>query len=253
LGVEPPERPSLTYLVIDKSGSIETGRLVDPILGAVTDFVGGLGVNAELRVVYFNDRATKEQSWRAPLDTRAKGEFIRRVQRDFQPAGQTRLFDTVGEVLASVMAERASYGRIDIKILSDGLDNRSTKYTSWDALSPLTQNFKTGRENFITWITLGFDPKKNKPSADSGIVTVLVPEPSKPFSIAQAPVEAKPIAAFEVFPRILKVGTQAEFQLLYPKGVTVSRWGFGDGNTGEGLSVQHGYRQPGAYTIRADV
>lgn len=246
-------RPSLTYLVIDKSGSIETGGLIDPILGAVTEFVGGLGTNAELRVVYFNDRATKEQSWRAPLDTRAKGEFIRRMQRDFRPAGQTRLFDTVGEVLASVMAERANYGRVDIKILSDGLDNRSTKYSSWHALSPLTQNFKTGRENFITWITLGFDPKENQPSADSGIVTVLVPEPTKPFSIAQPSIEAKPIAAFEASPRILKVGSPAEFRLLYPKGVTVSRWSFGDGNTGEGLWVQHSYQQAGSYTIRADV
>ena len=109
--------PTLTYLVIDKSGSIQTGGLVDPILGAVTEFVGALSTNTELRVVLFSDWATKEQSWRPPLDTRAKGEFVRRLQTDFRPAGKTRLFDTVAEVLQTVIAERGKYQKVEIKIL----------------------------------------------------------------------------------------------------------------------------------------
>jgi PKD domain len=252
-GQEATARPSLTYLVIDKSGSIETGGLIDPILGAVTEFVGGLGTNAELRVVFFNDRATKEQSWKPPLDTRAKGEFIRRLQTDFRPAGQTRLYDTVGEVLQTVVAERGKYQKLEIKILSDGIDNQSSKFTSWDALKPLTKQFVTGQDNFITWITLGFDPGNKKPSADSGITTTLFLEASKGFSLGAKPAEAKPVAAFDATPKTVKTREPVGFRLIYPKGVTAVTWNFGDGATGAGPVIQHGYERPGSYAIKVEV
>ena len=245
--------PSLIYLVIDKSGSIQTGGLVDPILGAVTEFVGALGTNTELRVVFFNDRATKEQSWRPPLDTRAKGEFIRRLQTDFRPAGQTRLYDTVGEVLQTVVAERGKYQKVEIKILSDGIDNQSSKFTSWDALKPLTKQFATGRENFVTWITLGFDPGNNRPSADSGVAVTLFMEAVKGFSLGAKPVEAKPVAAFDATPRAVKTREPVGFRLIYPKGVTAASWNFGDGATGTGPVIQHGYDRPGSYAIKVEV
>ena len=245
--------PTLTYLVIDKSGSIQTGGLMDPILGAVTEFVGTLGTNSELRVVFFNDRATKEQAWKPPLETRAKGEFIRRMQRDFQPAGQTRLFDTLGEVLETVIAEKGKYSKIDIKILSDGDDNRSTKFTSWEMLTTLSKQFVTGHDNFITWITLGFDPGNKKPSSDSGIVMKLFPDATKGFSIVEGPMEAKPIAAFDATPKTVKVGAQVAFRLIYPKGVTAARWRFGDGKVAEGTGAQHSFEKSGFYSIRAEV
>lgn len=252
-GQEGTARPSLTYLVIDKSGSIQTGGLVDPILGAVTEFVGALSTNTELRVVFFNDRATKEQSWRPPLDTRAKGEFIRRLQTEFRPAGQTLLFDTLGEVLQTVIAERGKYRKVEIKILSDGDDTRSSKFTSWDALKPLTKQFVTGRDNFITWITLGFDPGNRKPSADSGVATTPFLDASKGFSIVVGPVEAKPVAAFDAAPRTVKTRDRVVFRLLYPKGVTTVTWSFGDGTSGAGPEIQHNYQSSGSYAIRVEV
>jgi len=252
-GQDGKARPSLTYLVIDKSGSIQTGKLVDPILGAVTEFVGALSTNTELRVVFFSDRASKEQSWRPPLDTRAKGEFIRRLQTEFRPAGQTRLFDTLGEVLQTVIAQRGRYRKVEIKVLSDGADNQSSTFTNWDALIPLTRQFSTGRDNFITWITLGFDPGNKKPSADSGVVTMSFPDAVKGFSIVVGPVEAKPVAAFDATPKPVKVRDQVVFRLLYPKGVTTVKWNFGDGTSGAGPEIQHIYQRPGAYAIRVEV
>ena len=138
-------------------------------------------------------------------------------------------------------------------ILSDGEDTHSSRYKSWDALKPLTKQFANGRDNFVTWITLGFDPGNKKPSADSGVALELFMNPKDRLSLATKPVDAKPIAAFDATPKTVKIRVPVGFRLIYPKGVTAVSWNFGDGATGTGPVIQHGYDRPGSYAIKVEV
>lgn len=243
-------KPRLVFLVVDKSHSI--GKIKVHVVGAVTQFAGNLETSSKLGLVFFGNRATSSSYWGSPMDTRAKGEFITRFQKEFQPTGQTLLFDTVGDVLDEISANRSTYGSVEVMVLSDGVDNLSERWQTWAALCDKTKKFVADGKSSITWFTLGFDPGSNRPSAGCGVVVKAFPDPST-FSIAAAPALAKPVAAFEAEPRIAKPGQVITFKLLVSSGVTAAQWNYGDGTSGSGVQTAHAYSKTGTFSPKVEV
>src|SRR6185436_6204971 len=90
----------LYFLLIDQSHSIQEKRLLAPIRREVSNFVHSVAAQApqsEVRVKFFSDAAAPQKVWN-DIGPELRG-FLAEFNKDFSPNGQTRLFDTVAEVL----------------------------------------------------------------------------------------------------------------------------------------------------------
>ncbi len=79
---------SLHYYVIDKSGSIADRKLTDEIVAALKNDVNQLGEHDEVRIVFFNHKASGHAVWPA-MTFDAKAEFALHVSKNMAPKGQT--------------------------------------------------------------------------------------------------------------------------------------------------------------------
>ena len=243
------EPPVLLVLIVDKSGSIAENKLVEPVNAAVAELVAGLDSNTQVRIIFFDTTATQPKDWLPPVDKRKKNEILNFFKDGFRPGNQTRLFDTVGEAIQQVLAEQARFRGVDVKILSDGDDNRSTRYRSWAALDPITDSFTAGKKGVITWYTLGF---KSSSKAAKGVDVTAVPDPQKD-RIHWAPPLARPVAAFDASPRTVRKGDVVKFRVLVPTGIEKAQWNVGEGAPLEGLLVSHAYQQAGTFPVKLKV
>lgn len=123
------------HIVLDRSGSMSSIR--DDMVGALEHM---LKEQAELPgmltvdVVTFDDQLEHSHSWAAPED----------VQIELAPRGGTALYDAVGTVINGFdqriqsLPEHARPANVQVVIVTDGYDNRSTEYTA-DIIKSLVQ------------------------------------------------------------------------------------------------------------------
>jgi len=233
----------LYYFVIDKSGSIVQNRLVDPIRGAVVDFVGRRSPETHVEVVFFSDTATKGRKWTS-MDLSAKGDFTRFFFENFKPSGETRLYDTVGEVIARVAVEVGRYRQISVIILSDGDDTKSTRYRGWSALCDLCTQLKIDpKTTSFSWYTLGYEPK------DKPYPSCLIKHYSVPNPVQIQIIEPPPQADFTAHPMKVRVGEPVLFTPDKEVGISKVRWDFGDGTTSTDLKPRHSYQRNGRFDV----
>lgn len=245
-------KPNLYYFVVDRSGSIKTNGLVIPIRGALLQMFSRIRKSDEVRIVLFNDKADRRRVWKR-MDIVAKGEFSAWFDKNFVPHGNTRLYDTVAEVLQEIARDRNAYGRIELTILSDGMEDPpiSTKYRSWKDIAPLSRNLAKGKPPFFgTWYTLGFKPP-DVPAPDSGIQVVEVPQPREQIPIMQPrPLRELARADFSVSAGSGWAPLTVKF-LDRSQGKIIRRsWDFGDGSTSDIKNPVHTYRKSGKYVPR---
>ena len=238
----------LYYFVVDRSGSIGEHNLKGPITQAVSDFVSQLPANSEVRLVFFNHKASKPEVWES-MDLGGKSEFHGFFTKEFDPGGDTRLYDTVGEIINRVRAVASQYDQVHVIILSDGEDNKSQTYSGWQALEGLADKLnRVRKDSFITWYTLGFSPK-HKPTHGGPIEHKNVPDPAKDFVIERP----KPTASFAVVPAQTEVGEPVRFFLESIAGIDSVAWRFGDGARSSDSAPLHSYDNPGHYTVSLEV
>jgi PKD repeat protein len=234
----------LHYLVVDRSGSIGSeSHLEVPITTAVKNYVNSLPESCELRIVFFNDSAAGRNSW-SPMNLDNKIAFINYFTKNFRPGGQTRLYDTIAEVIAEVSSCSRDYKDIKVMILSDGEDTASKKNKGWGAVETAAGELKKDNANaFIIWYTLGFKPA-NGPK--SGAITITdVPNPQPGFQI-----DPPPVAEFEAFPLIVESGQVVKmFVLPSPGKINEVAWDFGDGTTDKKQRTEHQYKELGKFSV----
>ncbi|MCX6923512.1 MAG: PKD domain-containing protein [Verrucomicrobia bacterium] len=132
------------------------------------------------------------------------------------------------------------------------VDNKSRRWNSWDQLCNRTKTFVADGKSSITWFTLGFDPGSRRPATDCGVTIKAFPDPSA-FTITPVPAVAKPVAAFEADPLVVKPGQSVNFKLLVVAGINSGQWNFGDGAFGNGTQVTHAYSQIGTFSPTVEV
>jgi len=248
LGQEIPPKADLYYFVVDRSGSISENQLKDPIQEAVSDFVGTLPADTEVNIVFFNQNASPPKIW-TRLGLREKAELYNFFEMEFRPAGNTRLYDTVAEVIDRARASHEDYRVVNVIVLSDGEDNESQRYESWSSLEPIAgELFRDHESTFIAWYTLGYTPNDTPPS-DGVIKHIPVPDPHTEFEIA----EPKPSADFLAVPTQVKVHQEVLFALVSQTGVREVNWDFGDGRTSSNLIMKHAYEHEGSFDVSVSV
>lgn len=244
-----PGLADLYYFVIDKSRSIFDNRLVDPIRGAAVDFVGRRSPETQVEIVFFNEASTKPRRWTS-MEMKDKGTFLQYFQDAFRPAGGTRLYDTVAEVIGRVAAESGKFRQIHVVILSDGDDSgASIRYRSWQDLCDLIGQLRIDtRTTTFSWYTLGFTPRYVPPPS-CAIKHFHFPVPQEGFRIA----EVQPSAEFTASPMKVKVNEPVLFVLEKEGGVTKVKWDFGDGSVSTDLKARHAYSRKGSYSVSVTV
>jgi PKD repeat protein len=247
----PESTRDLYYFVIDRSASIGEKKLTDHFRKAVVEYVGKLNEEAQVEIVFFSNTATAPRSW-YPMDMRAKDDFAKYFDENLRPNGQTLLYDTVADVLGRVKANEAQFRALTILILSDGEDNRSTKFKNWESLEQLLpEGWAKNRKGFsVIWATVGFDPPpEQRPSPGSIVTTRPVPDPKE---IAKVFIPA-PKAAFTANPTKVKVNEPVLFALDDDTNVTTANWSFGDGTVSNKKTDTHQFNATGTYDIAVDV
>jgi PKD repeat protein len=251
----------LYYFVIDRSSSIAglpggKNSLVNPIRGAVIDFVGKLAPDTTVEMVFFGTSASSPKRW-DKMDLASKGDLTTYFYEQFKPKDWTRLYDTVAEVIEKAQKEAPNYRAVNIIILSDGVDQGpngtmgSEKHLSWASVEALAKDLKmSNRDSLIYWYTLGFNPPEDsKLQPGSPIEQISVPEPQKGIVI-KAPV---PKAAFACSPTKVQVNEPVLFVLDSETGVEKAQWSFGDGASATNLKPHHAFAAEGSYSVKVTV
>lgn len=150
------------HIVLDRSGSMSSIR--DDMVGALEHMLkeqaGQTGL-LTVDVVTFDDQLDHTHSWAAPED----------VQIELAPRGGTALYDAVGTVIngfdqrIQLLPEHARPANVQVVIVTDGHDNRSTEYTA-EITKSLVQ-----RQRDLGWefTFLGADQDAVLAAADLGI------------------------------------------------------------------------------------
>ncbi|MEI8196891.1 MAG: PKD domain-containing protein, partial [Phycisphaerae bacterium] len=244
-----PSAPTqdLYCFVIDKSESIKTGNLINPIRGAGVDFVGRLPEQTVVQLVFFNASATRPRTWPS-MDFTAKGEFAQYFIEKFAPSDGTALYDTVADVFQRVAAELGRYRQIHVIILSDGKDEHSTTYKSWAQLERLMVQLKLKQKNTLfSWYSLGPEVIKDVP--ESGMIDYRrFPDVSRLSFFVPAP-----LPEFSGSPQKVKAGEPVLFVLENEATATNALWSFGDGATSRNFKPRHAYDREGAYDVQVVV
>lgn len=252
----PVAKPDLFYLVVDKSQSIANNKLLLPITGALVQVVGKLPANTRIEVVFFNDKPTTPRGWGPPLDVTGTGEFAQYVSQVFKPRGNTRLFDTVGEVLERVKSRIADYGRVQVVVLSDGINTVEPRnYRDWAVLDGIAKELHRCNDGLaVTWLTVGDEPGLNDPKNQPPVGGMIGVKAALPNDIARTMDEvAAPSAAFQPIPRRAAVGEAITFVLDHEQNVDVAKWSFGDGTSSPELRPVHPYAKPEKYDVSVEV
>jgi PKD repeat protein len=235
--------------VVDRSGSIAARKLVLPIRGAIVETIGKMQQNAEVRIVLFNQEADRRERWQG-LDTVTKGSISVWFEKNFEPSGNTRLFDTLGEVLEEISRDKDAFDSVELTVLSDGAEEPpvSTRFRSWKDLQPFCAILTAPPSKFVgTWYTLGFQPS-DVPGTGSCIRLRAVPDPWKTIFLAPPP-----LADFDLQPARVPAGEPVLFTPRSDTGGQEFRWTFGDGDSSAAKQPRHAYREPGAYDVTLEV
>lgn len=237
----------LYYLVVDKSASIRTGMLQEPISLAVKEFVNTLPPEAEIRLVFFSDRAEDRKVWPS-MTLDAKKSFDDYFSANFKPGGMTRLFDTVVEVIEEVNAISKKYRDIKVMILSDGDNTVKSNYKDWSIIENLAGDLKRDNGNaFVFWYTIGSDFVPKNPPRKNVIVSQKPDTKNLKF-------EPAPVADFDATVKVLESGQATKFMVAPSPGkITEVRWSFGDGQTDGRSWVEHKYDRDGKYSVSLTV
>ncbi|MCK4303703.1 MAG: PKD domain-containing protein, partial [Candidatus Eisenbacteria sp.] len=231
-------------------GSIKSNDLVAPIRGAMIQKLGQLPADTDVKVVLFNDRADRRVQY-SGINAQTLGEFSIWFDANFVPQRDTRLYDTVGEALNEIQQLRSAYRRVELTILSDGIEDPpvSTRYRSWKDLEPLASNLKQSEPPFFgTWYTLGFMP--GEVPDPSLLATEEVPT-GKPLLISTHPQLAT--VKFTASKRSGSVPLAVQFRDQTEGEVVAYDWDFGDGGSSDERHPVHVYEKIGEYRPRLTV
>ncbi len=238
------EKPDLFYFVVDRSASMKDKKLVEPVSGAVIEFLGRAPAGCEVRLVFFGNVATKHWQWRN-VGTKEKSTIYNEFRRNFVPEGDTRLYDTVAEALKAIIPHADQYRQIQLIVLTDGDDTRSKDYRSWESLAGLAGPLVGDHPNsLLTLYTLGFTPK-DKPGTPWQHVPVA--NVTGNFKLQQP----RPNARFLLSPEQAAVGEPILFVLMSEVGVESVQWNFGDGEDATTAKPTHRYQKVGNYKVTA--
>ena len=238
------EKPDLFYFVVDRSASMKDKKLVEPVSGAVIEFLGRAPAGCEVRLIFFGSVATKHWQWRN-VGTKEKSTIYNEFRRNFVPEGDTRLYDTVAEALKAIIPHADQYRQIQLIVLTDGDDTRSKDYRSWESLAGLAGPLVGDHPNsLLTVYTLGFTPK-DKPGAPWQHVPVA--NVTGNFKLQQP----RPNARFLLSPGQAAVGEPILFVLMSEVGVESVQWNFGDGEGATTTKPTHRYQKVGTYKVTA--
>jgi PKD repeat protein len=240
-----PEK-NLHYLMVDRSYSIETNRLIESITAKVKNVVNDLGAADEVRIVFFSTDRGGEMKWPS-MTLDAKVDFAKHFKAQFKPDHATHLYDTADAVLDEVLAVADRYAEIKIHIFSDGDDSANGTIRTWDPIvEKACRLIRTHPNGLVSMYTVGFTPLA-MPADCIRVVRVEKDEPRVP--------PPPPRADFEAAPREVLVGEEVTyFAKQSPGAVSSLEWSFGDGGTASGTLeshqvVKHVYTKPGAQTV----
>ncbi|RWR25203.1 VWA domain-containing protein [Agrococcus lahaulensis] len=133
------------HIVLDRSGSMSSIR--DDMIGALEHMLKEQASQAGLLtvdVVTFDDELEHTHAWAAPED----------VTVELQPRGGTALYDAVGTVIngfdqrIEALPEHARPTNVQVIIVTDGFDNRSTEYNA-DIVRSLVQRQRDKGWGFV--------------------------------------------------------------------------------------------------------
>lgn len=242
-GDAPEEKKGLFYYVVDRSGSITTYGLKEPIQKAITQHAAQLPEDTEVRLVFFSRRASESKRWER-MTVEAKQDFADFFADNLVPDGPTRLYDTVAEVMNEIRASSEDYRFVTVLVFSDGENNWTRSYRSWKQLEPVYGDLVKRHDNsFIYWVTLEFDPAESPPA--------WVQHEPQPPGTKEIPIpEPAPGAEFAGHPLQLKAGEKIQFEYEPTGGrVDTFAWDFGDGTTSAEQDPVHRYEREGTYTV----
>ncbi len=238
------EKPDLFYFVVDRSASMKDKKLVEPVSGAVIEFLGRAPAGCEVRLIFFGSVATKHWQWRN-VGTKEKSTIYNEFRRNFVPEGDTRLYDTVAEALKAIIPHADQYRQIQLIVLTDGDDTRSKDYRSWESLAGLAGPLVGDHPNsLLTVYTLGFTPKDKLGAPWQHVPVANV---TGNFKLQQP----RPNARFLLSPGQAAVGEPILFVLMSEVGVESVQWNFGDGEGATTTKPTHRYQKVGTYKVTA--
>ncbi|HMO99921.1 MAG TPA: PKD domain-containing protein [Kiritimatiellia bacterium] len=239
---------ALHYYIVDRSYSIKTNHLLEPITDAVLERVAPLGDRDELRIIFFSSERWGYKRWPS-MTPAAHRDFKNHFARNFIPQGETFLYDTVDHVLTEVLRDAAQFSEINLLILSDGEDSNKGKIRNWRPVEEKACRLVEQFPAMISLYTVGFDlpvkPEKciRTIKVEKGHV-VLPPDP--------------PRAVFDAAPLEAWVGdTVTFFARRSPGDITHYTWTLDEvvvsGPPESHEMIRHAYATPGAKTIRLAV
>lgn len=238
-------KPDLYYFVVDRSGSIKfPNRLIIPITAYFTNQVNSIPAGSEIRLVFFNEKAGAQRAWPAITDSE-RAVILDYFRTEFQPEGGTRLYDTTAEALKRILAERESYGGVQLLVLTDGEDTASREFKSWAQVAEKAQLIERANpESYATVLFLGHIPRNLPPPP---FKPVLVPNPIASGIPRKDP---PPLAEFSITPTKAKIGDPVTFAVRSAARMTQAEWDAGDGTTIRGVNPPpHRYQKAGTYSV----
>ncbi len=238
--------PDVYWVVVDRSGSMGPGQgnndLVGPATEKLNEFIATLDASASLRIVFFSEQAGAVGRW-SGLTPATKAAINQWVRTEFQPAGGTRLFDTVGHVLADVLKERQAFGRIGLLVFSDGEDNRSTRFKGWSEIERLSHELVAQQPAaFMRLYSLGKEPR-SRPAAPW-----VVQEAPTAADLRKIVLEPAPEARFKIVPEKAAIGQKVTLVAVSGPGrIDSFLWHLGDGTSSQEPAFEYVYPTNGIF------
>ena len=253
------DKPDWVYYLVDRSSSMGSqffglsgNKLVQSVTGQILQHSSKLQKDTKITLQFFDSSASQPRSW-YPLTEKNRDDFAIYFQKNFNPSGSTRLFDTINEAAQRILAEASEYETVRFYIYSDGDDKSSSdeaKDLRWKVLNPTLGKIRElNSYTRSVVITLGWEPRAGDKAdmREAGVDLFSDIDNTEDFEIP----EDKPAPDIRANLRNAEPGQVIQFQAINRGGIAESfRWDFGDGRSGKGAGVRHRYAQPGEYTVR---
>lgn len=163
---EPSGKDVLVNVILDRSGSMETGR--EGTIKGFNEYLNGLRVDKEtnysVSLVQF-DSPSKGPELTVAYTDQPLGEVKDLTKEGYEPRGGTPLYDAIGECCRRVEAK----GRAVIAVvITDGQENSSTEFSRESIKSLIAEKEKEG----WTFVFVGADIDSYAASASLGMAAM---------------------------------------------------------------------------------
>ena len=234
----------LYYFVVDKSGSIEENGLTDKIKTEINEYIAELPNETKVSIVLFDDKAYPAGNW-SLLKKSSRNDIAKYMKQNYIPSGNTRLYDTVADVINSIRASKVQYRMIEVIIMSDGIDNRS-KNNTWKEIEALANKLLSlNPKSFFSLYTLGYTPKSVPQGPSFTNINVR--------SVGPIKLKKPPRASFIINPSSSKIKESVLFADNSLGNITNWLWELGNQKKYTKKTFEHAFTAPGNYNIKLTV